>query len=103
LAAPPQIRREEAEAALLELEVEKLAGEIARQSLEERLLEARVEAERVEVDRRRAEAASLDSARFRGDVFLIVFLLMVVLVLALAVVDPKTLGEIGRALPWRPY
>jgi hypothetical protein len=78
-----------------ELELEKLAGEISRQPAEEDLLHAQVELAH-------AEAKSLDAARFRADVLLMVFLLLLNLVLALAVVNPHALEVVGGALPWIP-
>lgn len=80
--------------ARLQLELQKLAGEVSRQPVEEQLIEA-------EAERTRAEAKSLDAARFRGDVYLLVSLVMIVFALLLAILDPGTLREVSRVLAWR--
>lgn len=97
-----EVRQREAEAARTELEARKLAGEIARQPLERGLLEVQIEEGIAEIARCRSEAKSLDAARFRGDVLLLVFLLMIIFILSLALIDPKYLESIGGALPWLP-
>ncbi|MGN6587952.1 MAG: hypothetical protein ACTHKT_10865 [Solirubrobacterales bacterium] len=97
-----ELRAREAEATRTELEVRKLAGEVARQPLEERLLEVQIQEGRAEITRRRMEARSLDSARYRSNAYIVVFLLLIVFILALALVDPRLLDVMGRALPWAP-
>jgi hypothetical protein len=97
-----EIRQREAEAARTELEVRKLAGEVARQPLEEELLEVQIEEGLAEIARSGSEVKSLDAARFRGDVLLVVSLLMIILILSLAMVNPKLLEAIGGALPGLP-
>lgn len=70
----------DASARLVDIEAEKIAGEIAEQELRARNLEARTRREEVETE-------AVESARFRADVMLVVFLLMVVLALGLGLVD----------------
>ncbi|MBS1894042.1 MAG: hypothetical protein JST59_22310 [Actinobacteria bacterium] len=97
-----ELRQKEAETARTELEARKLTGEIARQPLEKELVEVQIEESIAEIARCRSEAASLDAARFRGDVLLFVFLLMIILTLSLALIDPKSLEAIRGALQWLP-
>jgi hypothetical protein len=98
-----EARQKEAEAERVELEVQKLAGEVARQSLEDQLLRVQIDERRVEIARAQSETRSLDAARFRKDVLLLVFLLMTVFWLALALVNPTFLKTVGGGLPWPPF
>jgi hypothetical protein len=84
-----------AEAARAELEVEKLAREITRQPLAERLLEVQIEEGRAEVARRRSQAEANDFATLRDKALLVVFLLTVILFLALAIANPTMLKMLG--------
>jgi hypothetical protein len=84
-----------AEAARAELEVEKLAREIARQPLAEQLLEVQIEEGRAEVARRRSQAEASDFATLRDKALLVVFLLMMILFLALAIANPTMLKMLG--------
>lgn len=89
------LRIKEAGAAKSELEAQKLAGEVARQSLEEQLLEVQIQEGVAEVARRHAEVRSLDDARFRGNARLVVILLVIIFVLVLALIDPMMLKMLG--------
>jgi hypothetical protein len=93
-----ELQVKEVETARAELEVQKLATEVARGPLEKQLLEVRIQEGLAEIARRRAETRSLDDAGFRADVYLILALLLIILILALAVVDPQLLKIVGRAL-----
>jgi hypothetical protein len=90
-----KVRQAEAEAARAEHEVAKLAGELSRQPLERRLLEVRIEEGRAEVDHRRGEIEANDFAILRAKALLVVFLLLVILMLALALIDPTMLETLG--------
>jgi predicted phage tail protein len=92
-----EIRREMAEAAKAELEVKKLAREIARQPLAEQLLEVQIEEGRAEVARCRSQAEANDFATLRDKALLVVFLLMVILFLALAIANPTMLKMLGAS------
>lgn len=98
-----EVRQKEAEAERVELEVQKLAGEVARQSLEDQLLRVQIDERRVEIARAQSETRSLDAARFRNDVWLLVSLLMIAFWLALALVNPTFLEAIDGGLPWPPF
>lgn len=90
-----EVRRGEAEAARAELEVAKLAGEIARHPLEEQLLEVEVAEGRAEVELRRSQTKANAFSDLRDKTLLIVFLLMVILFLALAIIDLSMLKMLG--------
>jgi hypothetical protein len=79
----------------IELEAEKVAGEIALQQLQEKQL-AR------QTSREEAEARGFEFGTFRDKALLIVFLLLIIFILALAIVDPVLLRSIGDTLPWAP-
>jgi len=83
-----EARHLEAATRLTELQAIKVAGEVARQPLQVRKLEA-------EIKREEAEGEALVSARWRAEVRLVVFLLIVVLILALALFSPAYLSAIG--------
>jgi cytochrome c-type biogenesis protein CcmH/NrfG len=91
-----------AEAARAELEAQKLAGEVARQPLEDLLLEVRLQEGRAEVARRLAETKSLEDGSVRSTAYLVVFLLLVIFILVLALIDPQLLENIGQVFRWAP-
>jgi hypothetical protein len=91
-----------AEAARAELEAQKLAGEVARQPLEDQLLEVRFQEGLAEVARRQAETKSLEDGTFRSIAYLVVFLLLVIFILVLALIDPQLLENIGQVFRWAP-
>jgi len=55
-----------------------------------------------EISRRQAETRSLNEASFRSTAYLVVFLLLVILILALALIDPQLLENIGQVFRWAP-
>jgi hypothetical protein len=97
-----ELRVKEDEAARAELEAQKLAGEVARQPLEERLLDVQTREGLAEVSRRQAETRSLEDAGFRSAAYLVVFLLLIIFILALALIDPQLLENIGQVFRWAP-
>lgn len=87
--------REETEARKVELEAERLAGEVAQQPMQARQLEA-------QIDREEAEARAAEFRTFREKTLLILSLVLVIFILVLALVNPQLLETFGRALPWVP-
>jgi hypothetical protein len=97
-----ELHIKEAEAVRAELEVQKLAGEVARQSLEEQLLEVKVREGQVEVARLQAETRNLEEGTFRSTAYLVVFLLLIIFILVLGLVEPHLLENIGQVFRWAP-
>jgi hypothetical protein len=85
--------REKAEARKVELEAEKLAGEVTQQPLQAEQL-------KVQIDRERAEAQASEFSLFREKTLLILSLVLIVFILILALINPQLLEAIGQALPW---
>jgi hypothetical protein len=96
------LRVKESEAVRTELESQKLDGEVARQPLEEQLLEVQIQEGLAEVARRGAETKSLEEGNFRSTAYLVVFLLLIILIFALALIDPQLLENIGQVFSWAP-
>lgn len=78
----------EAEALKTEFEAEKISAEIAQKPLKAKKLEA-------QIAREEAEARAIDCGTLGAQAHLIVFLLMVILVLALALVNPVMLTKLA--------
>jgi len=83
-----EARNFDAAARLSEVEAVRIAGEVAQQPLENRKLEA-------EIERTEAEISAIGAAHFRADAMLVVLLLIAVLVLGLALVNPDYLRSLG--------